>query len=234
MSLKVLRRKWTPIYDPPAIKPAARGDGKDVVFSFTGTGFKCFFPIITRTNKCSDNVFVNSIGHVRLTDLVGEHPFGGCGPDLSPLTLGARTVFVNSLNAGRLTDIYTPDNLIITGSENVFIGKKTGPMGPPGEPGLGDSLKGIDVLTREFGTIKVPLTAESDFILSREGPVTIDLIPKFDQEPIGGEAIEYSATDFDDNDSVYTLEWSTEDSGKLTTKKYDSTGNLLWTSDHGA
>lgn len=145
----------------------------------------CYSPLITATGQRSPNVFVNSEGIVRLTDLVAPHPFGGCGPDVSPLTLGAETVFVNSLNAGRMEDIYTPDNIIISGSENVFIGRTTGamgpqgPQGPPGPPGQSSgagTFGTLDVDSRELGVVPIPLAADLP-VSGRGGSIPIILDP---------------------------------------------------------
>lgn len=101
---------------------AARGDGVDVVQSQTGSGLNCAFPLITATDECSPDVFVNGIGLVREGDRVAPHPFVGCGPDESVLTTFSSTVYANGKRAGRKGDQYTPDNTIITGSTNTFIG----------------------------------------------------------------------------------------------------------------
>jgi uncharacterized Zn-binding protein involved in type VI secretion len=103
-------------------KAAARGSGKDTVLSKTGRKKKCRRPVITKTHECSDNVFINSEGAVRLGDKVAPHKKGGCGPDESALTTGSSSVFINGKKAGRIGDRYTEDNTIISGSDNVFIG----------------------------------------------------------------------------------------------------------------
>jgi len=101
---------------------AARSSGQDKVFSKTGTGYLCGSPVQTVTNQGSSDVFVNGYGIVRQGDLVGVHAAGGCGPDLSVLTTFSSTVFINGRGAGRIGDEYTSDNIIISGSRNVFIG----------------------------------------------------------------------------------------------------------------
>lgn len=101
---------------------AARGDGVDQVQSQTGSGLNCAFPLLTATDECSDDVFINGTGIVREGDRVAAHPALGCGPDESVLTTFSSTVIINGKGAGRLGDQYTPDNTIITGSQNVFIG----------------------------------------------------------------------------------------------------------------
>jgi uncharacterized Zn-binding protein involved in type VI secretion len=101
---------------------AARAGGTDAVFSLSGTGKNCNGPIMTVTGTGSPNVLINGLPAVRLGDLVGPHPFHGCGPDLSVLTTGSPTVLINGVPAGRIGDIYTSDNIIISGSPTVFIG----------------------------------------------------------------------------------------------------------------
>lgn len=101
---------------------AARGNGVDSVYSLTGSGFRCLSPVTTATNICSENVFSNTIGIVRIGDQVMLHAAAGCGPDESVLTTSSSTVFVNGRGAGRLGDQYTPDNTITSGSPDVFIG----------------------------------------------------------------------------------------------------------------
>jgi uncharacterized Zn-binding protein involved in type VI secretion len=101
---------------------AARSSGQDDVFSKTGTGKFCSRPVQTVTNEGSENVLINGFGVVRQGDSVGSHAAGGCGPDLSVLTSFSSTVFINGKGVGRIGDEYTPDNIIISGSTNVFIG----------------------------------------------------------------------------------------------------------------
>lgn len=100
----------------------SRGDGVDVVQSLTGSGPFCLSPLITSTDECSDDVFANKTGIVREEDKVAPHPAAGCGPDESVLTTFSSTVFVNGKGVGRKGDEYTLDNIIITGSPNVFAG----------------------------------------------------------------------------------------------------------------
>lgn len=101
---------------------AARGQGVDQVFSKTGTGRNCRSSMITATNACSSDTFINTFGAVRIGDIIQLHPASGCGPDRSVLTTSSTTVFVNNKGAGRIGDEYTPDNIIISGSQTVFIG----------------------------------------------------------------------------------------------------------------
>jgi uncharacterized Zn-binding protein involved in type VI secretion len=100
----------------------ARGDGEDKVRSKTGSGTNCANQLITATDECSQDVFVNNIGVVREGDKVAEHPALGCDPDKSVLTTFSTTVFINNKGAGRKGDKYTSDNTIIEGSPNTFMG----------------------------------------------------------------------------------------------------------------
>lgn len=101
---------------------AARGLGTDKVFSKTGTRKRCRAPMKTSTFECSDDVFFNGVGSVRIGDKVALHPASGCGPDLSTLSTSSSRVFVNKKGAGRIGDRYGNDNIIISGSSTVFIG----------------------------------------------------------------------------------------------------------------
>ena len=104
---------------------AARGNGVDSVFSITGSGSSkagCPAPLVTATDACSGNVFVNNAGAVRIGDSVAAHVAGGCGTDTSGLTKASGSVFVNGAGMGRIGDEYTGDNTIISGSNNVFVG----------------------------------------------------------------------------------------------------------------
>lgn len=102
--------------------PVARGNGGDSVFSKTGTGKNCPAPVGTATNACSGDVFVNFQGAVRLGDVVAPHPASGCGNDGSGITSASGTVFVNGRPLARIGDLYTGDNVITSGSSNVFAG----------------------------------------------------------------------------------------------------------------
>ncbi len=101
---------------------AARGNGRDKVFSKTGTKKNCRAPVLTATNGCSSDTFINTFGAVRLDDVVQLHSASGCGPDTSVLTKASTTVFINNKGAGRIGDEYTSDNIITSGSQTVFIG----------------------------------------------------------------------------------------------------------------
>lgn len=101
----------------------ARASNTDKVLSRTGTGYLCGSPMQTTTGADgSPNVFVNGIAVVRQNDVVGVHPAAGCSTDTSGLSSYSSTVFVNGLGIGRIGDEYTSDNIIISGSTNVFAG----------------------------------------------------------------------------------------------------------------
>lgn len=102
--------------------PVARGEGADTVFSKTGSGRRCQSPTDTTTDVCSGDVFVNNKGVVRNGDKVGAHAASGCGPDNSTLSLYSGSVFANNKEIGRIGDEYTADNIITSGSANVFAG----------------------------------------------------------------------------------------------------------------
>lgn len=101
----------------PAI---ARAEGRDSVLSATGTGKFCLSPIQTSTGASDSNVYINGSRAVRLGDPVAPHPFAGCGNDGSTLTTCSGTVFANGRGIGRISDQYTGDNMIISGSPTVF------------------------------------------------------------------------------------------------------------------
>jgi uncharacterized Zn-binding protein involved in type VI secretion len=102
---------------------AARAEQDSRVFSITGRGRKCAFPLRTTTGVLgSIKVFVNGSQAVKLGDLVGPHPQKGCGPDLSTLTTGSSKVFIEGVPMGKLGGRYTSDNVIVSSSRNVFVG----------------------------------------------------------------------------------------------------------------
>lgn len=102
--------------------PAARALGTDTVFSKTGTGKKCPRPRTTATGGGSGDTYFNGIPAVRQGDMVAPHPAGGCGPDVSSLTSYSSKVFVNGKGVGRIGDEYTGDNIITSGSTDIFCG----------------------------------------------------------------------------------------------------------------
>jgi len=101
---------------------AARASGTDTVFSKTGTGKNCPRPVTTATAEGSGDTFFNGKGAVRAGDMVQIHNAAGCGPDMSGLTTFSSTVFANGRGVGRVGDEYTSDNIITSGSGDVFIG----------------------------------------------------------------------------------------------------------------
>lgn len=112
---------------------AARGDATETVDTVhpasgdanTLDSIQCDVdPIITSTNECSGNVFVNGIGAVRETDKVTSHPYpsSGCKKHEPGLSGGSKTVFINGLEAGRKGDVYGCGAKITSGSGNVNIG----------------------------------------------------------------------------------------------------------------
>jgi uncharacterized Zn-binding protein involved in type VI secretion len=104
----------------PAI---ARADGIDTVFSFTGVGKGCARPLNTVTGSSTiTTIFVGGSPIVVQGDLVGSHPAGGCGPDLSTLSTYSGTVFAGGKGVGRIGDQYSSDNLITSGFSTVFLG----------------------------------------------------------------------------------------------------------------
>lgn len=98
----------------------ARCDSTDDVFSQTGAGYQCRAPRLTKTGEGSPNVFINGFGVVRQDDKVAPHPRAGCSTDESVLTTFSSTVRANGKWIGRIGDEYTSDNVIISGSTNVF------------------------------------------------------------------------------------------------------------------
>lgn len=104
---------------------AARGDGEDEVLSNTGTRSNCARPMITATDKCSEDVFANGIGIVREDDQVKEHPKRGCSVDTLILNENlSSSVFINGKKAGRIGSQYNGGderNTITEGSKSVFV-----------------------------------------------------------------------------------------------------------------
>jgi uncharacterized Zn-binding protein involved in type VI secretion len=107
----------------PAI---ATGDGPSgtpsIVFSLTGNGKDCRFPVTTKSGEFSDKVFVEGAGVVTIGMRVFPHPNLNCGVDESPLTQASSKVFVGGLGVARIGDEYTSDNIITSGSAKVFVG----------------------------------------------------------------------------------------------------------------
>ena len=112
---------------------AARGDATETVNTVhpasgdanTKDSIQCDVdPIITSTDACSGNVFVNGIGAVRQSDVVTAHPFPstGCQTHTPGLVSFSGTVKINGLGAGRNGDTYGCGAIITSGSPNVSIG----------------------------------------------------------------------------------------------------------------
>jgi len=100
----------------------ARKSGTDSVLSKTGTGKRCPKPVDTKTDEGSSDVFSNGIGVVKQGDKVAPHKKSGCDPDESVMTIQSPTVYANGKQLARIGDKYTPDNIITSGSPNVFAG----------------------------------------------------------------------------------------------------------------
>lgn len=101
----------------------ARGNQKDKVLSKTGSGDDCKYPKNTTTGTdSSDKVFIQGFGAVVAGDRVGPHSKRDCVPDTSVLTTYSSKVFVGGKGVGRIGDKYTDDNIIVSGSDKVFIG----------------------------------------------------------------------------------------------------------------
>jgi uncharacterized Zn-binding protein involved in type VI secretion len=101
---------------------AARSSGIDKVFSKTGIGKDCAFPVTTVTGTPTCEVYIDGFKAVREDDQVGSHAFIGCSPDTSNLTSFSSTVFIGGKGMGRIGDNYGSDNIIISGSQTVFVG----------------------------------------------------------------------------------------------------------------
>lgn len=100
----------------------ARAGGVDRVFSITGVGKNCAFPVQTVTGTGTCEVYINGSKAVVEGDQVGFHAARGCAPDTSTVTTGSGTVFIGGKKVARIGDNYTSDNIIISGSTTVFIG----------------------------------------------------------------------------------------------------------------
>jgi|TARA_B100000780_G_scaffold174368_1_gene122103 uncharacterized Zn-binding protein involved in type VI secretion len=72
----------------------------------------------------SNNVFVNGIAWSRQGDNNNSHllPGAPCPSHSAPITIGSKTVFVNSKGAGRIGDAITGCTSVAEGSTNVFAG----------------------------------------------------------------------------------------------------------------
>ena len=98
----------------------ARSVGTERVYSFTGTGYKCRFPIITATGAPTQGTFfVNGIPAVVTGDPVAPHPAAGCGPDTSVAIGRSAFVRVQGRPVARIFDTYGGTNVILSGSPQV-------------------------------------------------------------------------------------------------------------------
>ena len=72
----------------------------------------------------SGNVFVNGIGVSRQDDNNTGHllPGAPCPGHSAPITIGSKTVFVNSKGTGRIGDAISGCTSVAEGSTNVFAG----------------------------------------------------------------------------------------------------------------
>ena len=98
------------------------GDRTCRVFSYTGEGDDCKYPMTTYTDECSSKVFIDSFGIVREGDKVAPHNKRNCVPDESTLSTYSSKVFVEGKGVARIGDSYGDDNLITSGSGKVFAG----------------------------------------------------------------------------------------------------------------
>lgn len=98
-------------------------DGQDDVLSKTGTGHECRLPVNIKTGPATySGVKINGFPAVLEGDLVAPHSQAGCSPDTSVLNTYSSKVFINGKGVARIGDQYTSDNIITSGSSNVFIG----------------------------------------------------------------------------------------------------------------
>ena len=98
-------------------------DGQDDVLSMTGSGNECRLPKNIKTGPATfTSVKINGHPPVLAGDPVALHDKGGCVPDTSVLTTYSSKVFVNGKGVARIGDQYTGDNIITSGSSNVFVG----------------------------------------------------------------------------------------------------------------
>jgi uncharacterized Zn-binding protein involved in type VI secretion len=95
----------------------------DSVFSQTGRGKRCAFPLNTSIASASSRVFADGIGIARGgLDKVAAHPRGGCSPDSSLIIQSSSRFFIEGQPAARIGDSAPSDNTLIAGSSRVFFG----------------------------------------------------------------------------------------------------------------
>lgn len=97
------------------------GDRTCQVFSPTGEGDDCKYPMTTYTDECSSKVFIGGFGIVMKGDKVAPHNKIDCVPDESILSTYSSKVSVEGKPIARIGDSYG-DNIIISGSGKVFAG----------------------------------------------------------------------------------------------------------------
>ena len=101
----------------------ARGFQQDRVFSKTGIGKECRFPMTTTTGVSgSAKVSAGGFGVAVQGDAVGPHNTNNCVPDTAVLSTFSSKVFVGGKGVARIGDKYGSDNTIISGSTKVFAG----------------------------------------------------------------------------------------------------------------
>ena len=98
----------------------ARGDGIDSVAVPHGTGLNCASPIVSATDDCSTNVFINGTGVVRKDDAMESHPNVGCVAHAPGLSTHSSNVYANNKKIGDLGDTYGCGGVISSASTNVF------------------------------------------------------------------------------------------------------------------
>jgi len=104
-------------------KPVARVE--DLVDSKTGSGSGCSSELkgIVITQGNSSKVFANGKLIVVQGNIVPPHPLPGCSTiDISPLSTFSSSVKIGGKGVAREGDVYGPDNKIVSGSPNVYVG----------------------------------------------------------------------------------------------------------------
>jgi uncharacterized Zn-binding protein involved in type VI secretion len=106
---------------PAAAKSQGKSDVECPHGTFNPLTGDCSLPLTSKTDEGSSTVFVNGIGAVRLDDKMAQHNAKNCGPHTPKLVEGSPTVFVNGKKMGRVNDKHEDDEVISTGSGNVFV-----------------------------------------------------------------------------------------------------------------
>lgn len=97
-------------------------DANGVVTTTTSTSTTCSTPSVQHTQEGSSDVLVNGIGAVRVGDKMTAHNNSSCSSHQPALSIGSSSVFVNGRSIARIGDIYGSDEIISSGSPNVFAG----------------------------------------------------------------------------------------------------------------